>query len=39
MIERDRRGTERLIFAPHPVDPFAERLRKRRLFPHSEGGL
>ena len=39
MIERDLRGTERLIFAPIPVDPFAERLRKRGLVPQSEDGL
>ena len=36
VIERDRRGTERLIFAPILVDPFAERLRKRGLVPQSE---
>ena len=39
MIERGLRGTERLNFAPHPVDPFAERLRKRGLVPQSEDGL
>ena len=39
IIERDLRGTERLNFAPTPVDPFAERLRKRGLVPQSEDDL
>ena len=33
VITRDRSGLERLNFAPHCSDPFAERLRKRGLLP------
>ena len=39
VITRDRRGVDRLNFAPIPVDPFAERLRKRGLLPGSGGSL
>ena len=33
VITRDPNGVERLNFAPHCTDPFAERLRKRGLAP------
>jgi plasmid replication initiation protein len=39
VITHDRRGAERLNFAPVPVDAFAARLRKRGLVPPSGGSL
>lgn len=39
VLTRDRDGTERLKFAPAPVNPFTERLRGRDLLPKSRGNL
>ena len=35
VLTRDPNGAERLNFAPAPIDPFAERLRRRGLIPKS----
>jgi plasmid replication initiation protein len=39
VLTRDRNGTERLNFAPQPVDPFTARPRRRGLIPSSEDNL
>jgi plasmid replication initiation protein len=39
VLTRDRNGSERLNFAPQPVDPLAARLRRRGLIPNSEDNL
>ena len=38
-LTRDPNGTERLNFAPTPVDPLTARLRRRGLIPNSEDNL
>ena len=39
VLTRDPDGTERLNFAPTPVDPLTARLRRRGLIPNSEDNL
>ncbi|WP_439401215.1 replication initiator protein A [Bradyrhizobium sp. DASA03068] len=39
VLTRDPDGTERLNFAPTPVDPLTARLRRRGLIPYSEDNL
>ena len=39
VLTRDPDGTERLNFAPAPVDPLTARLRRRGLIPKSEDNL
>ena len=39
LLTRDPKGTERLNFAPTPLDPLMARLRQRGLIPNSEDNL